>query len=75
MHPNMAISNFSSRCINSEPPVIYSDGQQTRDFIFVKEILAVNRSLFETSAADGELINIKSTGNIAIETLAKEICN
>jgi UDP-glucose 4-epimerase len=28
MRPNMAISNFASRCMNGEPPVIYGDGSR-----------------------------------------------
>lgn len=27
MQPNMAITNFTSRCLHDEPPVIYGDGQ------------------------------------------------
>ena len=73
MRPNMAISNFVSRCINGEPPVIYGDGQQTRDFTYVEDILAANRTLLSTDAADGEVMNAGSTDNIAIETLAEEI--
>ncbi|WP_415380205.1 NAD-dependent epimerase/dehydratase family protein [Halosimplex sp. TS25] len=73
MRPNMAISNFVSRCINGEPPVIYGDGQQTRDFTYVEDILAANRTLLSTDAADGEVMNVGSTDNIAIETLAEEI--
>jgi UDP-glucose 4-epimerase len=30
MRPNMAISNFVSRCMNGEPPVIYGDGSRRR---------------------------------------------
>jgi UDP-glucose 4-epimerase len=26
MRPNMAISNFVSRCMNDEPPIVYGDG-------------------------------------------------
>jgi UDP-glucose 4-epimerase len=73
MRPNMAISNFVSRCMNDEPPVIYGDGQQTRDMTYVEDILAANRTLLDTDAADGEVMNVGSTDNIAIETLAEEI--
>jgi len=69
----MAISNFVSRCLNGEPPVIYGDGQQTRDFTFIEDIFAVNRTLLSTDAADGEVLNVGSTDNIAIETLTEEI--
>jgi len=73
MRPNMAISNFVSRCLNGQSPVIYGDGKQTRDFTFVEDIVEGNLSLLETAAADGEAMNVGSSGNIEIETLAEEI--
>jgi UDP-glucose 4-epimerase len=73
MRPNMAISNFVSRCLNGEPPVIYGDGTQTRDFTFIEDIIEANVELLETDAADGEAINVGSTDNIEIKTLAEEI--
>jgi UDP-glucose 4-epimerase len=73
MRPNMAISNFVSRCLNDEPPVIYGDGTQTRDFTYIDDVVAANRALLSTDAADGEALNIGSTDNIEIRTLATEI--
>ena len=73
MRPNMAISNFVSRCMNGEPPVIYGDGEQTRDFTYIDDIVAANERLLETNAADGEIMNIGSTDNIDIKTLAMVI--
>jgi len=73
MRPNMAISNFVSRCLNAEPPVIYGDGTQTRDFTFVDDVVAANVALLDTDAADGEAVNVGSADNISIETLAEEI--
>ncbi|WP_158055602.1 GDP-mannose 4,6-dehydratase [Halorussus halophilus] len=73
MRPNMAISNFVSRCMNDEPPVIYGDGEQTRDFTYIDDVLRANSTLLDTDAADGEIMNIGSTDNIAIKTLAEEI--
>lgn len=73
MRPNMAISNFVSRCLHDEPPVIYGDGSQTRDFTYVDDILWANEQLLETDAADGEILNIGSTDNIDIKTLAEEV--
>jgi UDP-glucose 4-epimerase len=73
MRPNMAISNFVSRCVNEDPPVIYGDGTQTRDFTYVEDVLRANERLLETDAADGEVVNIGSTDNIEIRTLAEEI--
>ena len=73
MRPNMAISNFVSRCMNGESPVIYGDGSQTRDFTYVDDVVEANVTLLEEDAADGRAVNIGSTDNIAIRTLAEEI--
>lgn len=73
MRPNMAISNFVSRCLNGEPPVVYGDGTQTRDFTYIEDIIDVNLRLLADGDADGEALNIGSTDNIEILTLAKEI--
>ncbi|MFW5978310.1 MAG: NAD-dependent epimerase/dehydratase family protein, partial [Halohasta sp.] len=73
MRPNMAISNFVSRCLNGEPPVIYGDGEQTRDFTYVDDIVAANLRLLETDAADGEVMNIGSTDTITINELADHV--
>ncbi|WP_137288559.1 GDP-mannose 4,6-dehydratase [Natronorubrum halophilum] len=73
MRPNMAITNFTSRCLNGTAPEIYGDGQQTRDFTYIDDIVGANLALLETGAADGEVMNIGSTGNITIEELAEHI--
>jgi len=73
MRPNMAISNFVSRCMNDEPPVVYGDGTQTRDFTFVDDVVEANAKLLSTDAADGEAINIGSADNIDILSLAREV--
>ncbi len=71
MRPNMAISNFVSRCINGTPPVVYGDGRQTRDFTYIDDIVDVNRQLLDDDSGDGEIANVGSTDNIDIETLAE----
>ena len=73
MRPNMAISNFVSRCLNGDAPVVYGDGTQTRDFTYVDDVLGVNRTLLHSEAADGEAVNVGSTDTIEIRTLAAEI--
>ncbi|WP_144903884.1 NAD-dependent epimerase/dehydratase family protein [Halobellus captivus] len=73
MRPNMAISNFVSRCLNGEPPIIYGDGEQTRDFTFIDDIVEANLTLLETGEADGEAMNIGSNDNISIRELAEYV--
>jgi len=73
MRPNMAMTNFISRCLHDEPPVIYGSGEQTRDFTYVEDIRRVNEQLLTDDSADGEIVNIGSTDNIDIRTLAEII--
>jgi UDP-glucose 4-epimerase len=73
MRPNMAISNFVSRCVNGKSPVIYGDGTQTRDFTFIEDVVEANVTLLLEDGADGEAVNIGSTDNIEILKLAEEI--
>lgn len=73
MRPNMAMTNFVSRCRHGEPPVIYGSGEQTRDFTYVSDIRQVNEQLLTDDSADGEIVNIGSSDNIDIKTLAEVI--
>ena len=73
MRPNMAFTNFVSRCLHGEPPRIYGDGQQTRDFTYIEDIKRVNAQLLNDDSADGESVNIGSTDNIKILTLAEVV--
>jgi UDP-glucose 4-epimerase len=73
MRPNMAISNFVSRCMRGESPEIYGDGKQTRDFTYIDDIVDANHSLLTDDSADGETMNIGSTDNIDITTLAEVV--
>ncbi len=73
MRPNMAISNFVSRCTRGLSPEIYGDGKQTRDFTYIEDIVNANHRLLTDDNADGEILNIGSTDNIDIATLAEVI--
>ena len=73
MRPNMAMTNFVSRCLHGEPPVIYGTGEQTRDFTYVEDVKRINEQLLTDDSADGEILNIGSTDNIDIQTLAEVI--
>ena len=73
MRPNMAISNFVSRCMRGEPPQIYGDGKQTRDFTYIDDVVDANRQFLHDDSADGEIMNIGSTDNIDILTLAEVV--
>jgi len=64
--PRQALSNpytgvaaiFSSRFLNGRPPIIFEDGQQSRDFVHVSDIVAAVLSALEPGAGDGEALNV-----------------
>ncbi|MDS0239877.1 MULTISPECIES: SDR family oxidoreductase [unclassified Haloferax] len=73
MRPNMAFTNFVSRCIHGESPIIFGDGSQTRDFTYVEDIVDANARLLELDDADGVVLNIGSGDRITINELARFI--
>lgn len=73
MRPNMAISNFVSRCLNNQPPIIYGDGKQTRDFTYIGDIVEANLALLNSDTGDSETMNVGSSDNISIRQLAEYV--
>jgi dTDP-L-rhamnose 4-epimerase len=54
------VSIFSTRMLNGLRPVVYEDGQQTRDFVYVGDVARANVHCLETPATDGEVYNVGS---------------
>ena len=52
------VSIFSTLLLNDMVPVVYEDGQQTRDFIFVEDIARANLLVMEDDRADGLVFNV-----------------
>ncbi|MEP7286140.1 MAG: NAD-dependent epimerase/dehydratase family protein [Chloroflexota bacterium] len=57
------IAIFSTRLLSGQPPILYEDGQQTRDMSYVEDIACANLLAMENDALDGLPVNIGS--NIA----------
>ena len=66
------VSEFVSRVSAGEPPVIYGDGEQTRDFIHVSDVVEVVISAVEREEARG-VYNIGSGREVKIRELARII--
>ncbi len=54
------IAIFCTRLLNNLPPVLYEDGEQTRDFSFVEDIARANLLAAETDKLDGLAVNVGS---------------
>jgi len=70
-----AIPRFAELLIHNEPPIIFGDGEQTRDFIHISDAIAANLLAAESDAAVGQVFNIASgqgaSVNEVVQTLAE----
>lgn len=64
---------FASRLLNNNPPMIFEDGKQQRDFIHVKDVARACRLAMETPQSDGEVLNIGSGNQYSIEFIADKL--
>ena len=69
----MVVPRFVRQAINNEPITVYGDGQQSRCFTDVKDIIGAILALKETPDAIGEVFNIGATQEIKIIDLAKKV--
>lgn len=79
--PRQALSNpytgvcaiFSSRIKNNNPPIIFEDGMQTRDFISVHDIVEANLLAMEKSKANYEVFNVGTGKPVSILDIANTL--
>ncbi|NUO81154.1 GDP-mannose 4,6-dehydratase, partial [candidate division KSB1 bacterium] len=64
----------AARLMRGEPPIIYGDGQQTRDFIYVDDTVAGLLAAYQTPAARGQVINLASGQELSITRVMQGIC-
>ncbi len=83
--PRQSLSNpytgvaaiFISRIKNDQPPVVYEDGLQTRDFVSVHDVVQANLLAMENDTANGEVFNVGSGEAVSILQVASslaEVC-
>jgi len=64
---------FSSRLLNDNPPLIFEDGRQTRDFIDVRDLVRGCALALATDAADGSTVNLGTGRATSIGEVARTI--
>ncbi len=69
----MVVPCFVQRALKGEPVSIYGTGRQSRCFCFVADVVDAIISLMNCDEAAGNVYNIGSTEEIAIEALADKI--
>jgi UDP-glucose 4-epimerase len=69
----MVIPTFVRQALTGEPITVYGDGQQTRSFTYVGDVVEGLTRLMVEPAAVGEVFNIGNTEEISILKLAERI--
>src|SRR5688500_18639378 len=65
------IAIFCTRLANDLPPVVYEDGRQSRDLIFVEDVAQANLLVADDPRADGQVFNVGTGQAAAIGDLAR----
>ena len=63
------ISLFATALLEGRPPTIYGDGEQTRDFTYVANVVDGVLRACEAPGASGEVINVATGGRISLNQL------
>jgi UDP-N-acetylglucosamine/UDP-N-acetyl-alpha-D-glucosaminouronate 4-epimerase len=63
------ISVFATALLDNQPPKIYGDGEQTRDFTYVANVVDGVLRACEAPHASGEIINVATGGRISLNRL------
>ncbi len=79
--PGQALSNpytgvlaiFASRLLNGQQPMIFEDGEQRRDFVYVGDVARAFADALELPQAVGEVFNVGSGNDRSVTEVAREL--
>jgi len=63
------ISRFMDALVNEKQPVIYGDGEQSRDFTYVSNVVEANFRAAESSTAVSKVINVANGESVTLNQL------
>ncbi len=67
------VSRFISSLLSGERPVIYGDGEQSRDFTYIDNVVAANLNAATSSGASGKIINVANGQLVTLNQLLAEL--
>src|SRR3989338_566208 len=67
-------SIFSTRILNSLPPIVYEDGKQTRDLVFVEDVAKANVFVMEREEANNQVFNVGTGKQTTILEFVDYLC-
>jgi nucleoside-diphosphate-sugar epimerase len=65
------LSRFATAFLDSTPPVVFGDGEQTRDFTFVDNAVAANILASEAPTASGRTFNVGTGQSVSLNQVLK----
>ncbi len=68
-----AIPKFVERLRAGQPPIIYGDGRQTRDFVFVRDVVHALLAAAQAPEAPGRVYNVCTGQGIAVLDVLAEL--
>jgi len=67
------ISRFIGDLLSDRQPVIYGDGEQSRDFTYIDNVVDANLKAAETTTGIGQIINVANGERITLNELFAEL--
>jgi UDP-glucose 4-epimerase len=67
------VAIFTLRLLEGKPAVIYGDGEQVRDFLFVEDAVAANLAALELQSPGGLVLNIGTAVGTSVKLLLEKL--
>lgn len=68
-------SIFSTQILNNLSPLIYEDGEQTRDFVYVEDVAKANLFAIENDSANFQVFNVGTGKATTVAQLARALAS
>lgn len=68
-HKNSAVAKFTKRAMGCEVLEIYGDGSQTRDFIYIEDLIQAVRQAATVPGVGGEVFQIATSAETSVQEL------
>jgi nucleoside-diphosphate-sugar epimerase len=67
------VSRFISALLSNETPVIFGDGEQSRDFTYIANVVSANLKAADAKSAFGRVINVANGERVTLNQLLTEL--
>ena len=67
------ITKFVNNALSHKPIVVFGDGEQTRDFIYIKDVVNATVLALESDSAIGEVLNVCTGRPTSVNTLVQNL--